>query len=251
MKTINTPIVFGYPLGNGETQYPGFTTWGTDFGRPGTGTQATVSYLGLNTVAPTTPMPAPPAAGGPGIPYHSAFWDQWIKYFVTRDPNFNSLSIDPQNPGVWQSRISELTGLQDANKADYSAFESRGGKILMAHGIHDQLVSNRATRQYYAKVRAAMGTSRTDGFLRYYEIPGYNHAASTVFNAAWDSITTLENWVERGVAPPAADRRRHRRRARPHAAAVRLPGVAEVPRQRRREPRGELRLRDAVSAVTG
>jgi hypothetical protein len=46
-----------------------------------------------------------------------------------------------------------------------------------------------------------MGAARTDGFLRYYEIPGYNHAASAVFNAAWDSITALENWVERGVAP--------------------------------------------------
>jgi Tannase and feruloyl esterase len=38
--------------------------------------------------------------------------------------------------------------------------------------------------------------------LRYYEIPAYGHAASTTFNAAWDSLTTLENWVERGIAPP-------------------------------------------------
>jgi len=37
-----------------------------------------------------------------------------------------------------------------------------------------------------------MGDARTAGFLRYYEIPGYNHAASAVFNAAWDSITALE-----------------------------------------------------------
>jgi feruloyl esterase len=146
-------------------------------------------------------MPAPPATGAPGIPYHSAFWDQWIKFIVTRNPNFNSLTIDPENPGIWQARISELTGLQDANRTDLSAFEARGGKILMAHGIHDQLVSNRATQIYYNNVRGTMGAARTDGFMRYYEIPGYNHAASTVFNAAWDSLTALENWVERGVAP--------------------------------------------------
>ena len=198
---INTPVVFNYSLANGETMYPGFTTWGTDFGRPGTGTQALVTFLGLNTLAPTFPMPAPPATGAPGIPYHSAFWDQWIKFIVTRNPNFNSLTIDPENPGVWQARISELTGLQDANRTDLSPFEARGGKILMAHGIHDQLVSNRATQIYYNNVRTTMGAARTDGFMRYYEIPGYNHAASTVFNAAWDSLTALENWVERGVAP--------------------------------------------------
>jgi len=200
-NVINTPVVFNYPLANGETMYPGFTTWGTDFGRPGSGTQALVNWLGLNTIAPTFPMPAPPAAGTPGIPYHTAFWDQWIKFFVTRNPNFNSLTIDPENPGVWQGRISELTGLQDANKTDLSAFEARGGKILMAHGIHDQLVSNRATQIYYNNVRSTMGAARTDGFMRYYEIPGYNHAFSTVFSAAWDSITTLEDWVERGIAP--------------------------------------------------
>ena len=202
MKVLDTPIVFAGTLANGDTGYPGFNVWGTDFGRPGTGTQAIVTWLGLNTVAPTFPMPAPPAAGTAGVPYGSSFWDQWIKHFVTRDPNFNSLTIDPQNPGAWQARISELTGVQDATKTDLSAFERRGGKILMAHGTNDQLVSTRATEQYYERVRGTMGEARTAGFLRYYEIPGYNHAFSTVFNAAWDSITALEDWVERGVAPP-------------------------------------------------
>jgi feruloyl esterase len=39
--------------------------------------------------------------------------------------------------------------------------------------------------------------------VRYYEIPGYGHATSSVFNAAWDSLTTLENWVENATVPPA------------------------------------------------
>ncbi|MCR5863757.1 tannase/feruloyl esterase family alpha/beta hydrolase [Aquincola sp. J276] len=201
MKVIDTPIVFGYPVASGETSYPGFNTWGTDFGRPGTGVQQTVTYLGLNTLQPTTPMPPYLPTGG--VPYHSGFWSQWAKYFVTRDPGFDALTLDPQNPGPWQARISELTGLQDINQADLSAFESRGGKILMAHGTSDQLVSTRATQAYYARVQAAMGAARTAGFLRYYEIPGYGHAASTVFNAAWDSLTALDNWVEQGIAPPA------------------------------------------------
>ena len=205
MNVINTPIKFNYPLANGDAQYPGFNAWGADFGHVGTAPlQAYVNFLGMSTVAPAYPMPAPPLTVPPaaGPPYGSTFWDQWIKYFVTRDVNFNSFTIDPENPGPWAARISELTGWQDANKADLSDFESRGGKILMAHGTSDQLVSTRATEQYYGRVRAAMGVGRADGFLRFYEIPGYNHAASTTFNAAWDSVTALENWVEKGVAPP-------------------------------------------------
>ena len=53
-----------------------------------------------------------------------------------------------------------------------------------------------------SRVRQTMGSAAVTDFMRYYEIPGYNHAVSTQFNAAWDSLTTLENWVEKGIAPP-------------------------------------------------
>ena len=73
----------------------------------------------------------------------------------------------------------------------------------MAHGMADALVSTRATEQYYQRLQSTMGASAVTNFVRFYEIPGYGHAVSTVFNASWDSLTTLENWVEKGVAPPA------------------------------------------------
>lgn len=46
-----------------------------------------------------------------------------------------------------------------------------------------------------------MGPSEVNKFVRYYEVPGYGHAVSTAFNAAWDSLTSLENWVEKGSSP--------------------------------------------------
>ncbi|MEG0002999.1 tannase/feruloyl esterase family alpha/beta hydrolase [Comamonas sp.] len=195
-NVINTPITFGYPLASGETQYPGFNTWGTDFGIPNASPlQPTVSALSLKTVQPANPMPT-------GAPYGSVFWDQWVRFFVTRDPNFNALTLDPQNPGAYQERISALSALQDVNKTDLTAFQSRGGKMLIAHGTGDALVSTRATAQYVDRVRTTMGQARADTFLRYYEIPGYGHAVSSVFNAAWDSLSTLENWVEKSTLPP-------------------------------------------------
>lgn len=201
-NVINTPLQLNYALASGERNYPGFNTWGTDFGNPGNDPlQPTVLTLSMGTEQPANPMPAVTAASMP--PYGSTFWDQWVKYFVTRNPNFNSLQLDPQNPTIWQNRIVELSGIQDANKTDLSAFQSRGGKILMAHGSHDALVSTRATEQYFGRIRNTMGAAAVAGFMRYYEIPGYGHSTSTVFNAAWDSLTTLENWVENGIAPPA------------------------------------------------
>jgi len=205
-NVTNTALNLNYKLASGETSYPGFNTWGTDFGNPSASPlQPTVLTLALGTEQPANPMPPvkPATATTPATspPYGSTFWDQWVKYFVTRDAGFNSLSLDPQNPGKWQERIVQLTALQDTNKTDLSAFAARGGKLLMAHGSHDALVSTRATQQYWQRIRTGMGTAQVDSFARYYEIPGYGHAVSSVFNAAWDSLTTLENWVEKGQPP--------------------------------------------------
>lgn len=195
LKVYNSEIVFGYALGSGETHYPGFNVWGADLGIAGNASvQATVIALALNLDAPANPMPTT-------APYGSVFWDQWARYFVTRDPTFNSLTLDPQNPGSWQDRISQLAGIQDVNKTDLSAFRNKGGKILMAHGMSDALVSTRSTEEYFTRVQSTMGAGNVSTFMRYYEIPGYGHAVSSVFNASWDSLTALENWVEKNTAP--------------------------------------------------
>ena len=197
LKVYNTAITFNAPLGSGETQYPGFNVWGSDLGQPGTSPlQPTVNLLAMNTTAPASPAPLT-------APYWAVFWDQWVRNFVTRDANFDSLSLDPQNPGVWTDRINQLSKLQDINSTDLSAFNQRGGKLLMAHGTADVLVSTRATAQYYQRLEQTMGAVNVKNFARYYEVPGYGHAFSTVFNANWDSLRALDQWVSAGTAPTA------------------------------------------------
>lgn len=195
LKVVNTPANFNFTLASGETQYPGYNTWGTDLGipstKPGLGL---VPILGLNADQPADPI-------GITMPYMAVYWDQWVKYFVTRDAKFNSLTLDPENPGSWAARISALSALQDINNPQLSEFFNKGGKLLMAHGSADGLVSTRATAQYYERLKLTMGGLTVDSFVRYYEIPGYGHSATAAFNTGWDSVTALENWVERGYAP--------------------------------------------------
>jgi Tannase and feruloyl esterase/Alpha/beta hydrolase domain len=188
-SAYNTEITFSYPLGSGETHYPGFNVFS------GAETRG-VLYLG------TTPPTNSP--GNPSIlsqPYWGTFWEQWVRFFVTRDPLYNALTLDPQNPGIWQSRVSLLTQLQDVNRTDLSAFQSKGGKLLIAHGNADALVSTRSTEEYWSRLISTLTAPVVSTFARYYEIPGYGHASGTAFTAAWDSLTALENWNERGVAP--------------------------------------------------
>jgi len=197
LKTINTAAKLDFFLASGETQYPGSNVWGADLGIASNPSplEPIVTFLAYGSSQPTMPMPLT-------APYVSVLLDQWIKYSVTRDPSFNSLSLDPEAPGPWANRISELSTQLDTS-TDISEFVDRGGKLLLAHGLSDVLVSTRATEQYYQRLQAQFGPSNVDRFARYYEIAGFGHAFSTVFNATWDSLTALERWVERGVAPTA------------------------------------------------
>jgi feruloyl esterase len=155
--------------------------------------QPIVVFLNLNSAQPANPMPT-------GAPYISRQLDGVLKYMITRDLSFDPLSFDPQQHSQWQLRWRELSRMINQSP-DISQFAKRGGKLLLAHGLQDVLVSSRATADYYERLVQTMGQRRVDRFARYYEVPGYGHAVSSQFNATWDSLTALEQWVEGDVAP--------------------------------------------------
>lgn len=201
---MSTPFRWPYRVASGETGYPGFPFLsGSDMRTP---------FLGFGTTAPANPMPV---TSGYGMQY----WDQWVKYFLTRDPGYDSLTVDPRHPGQWLGRISYLSTIEDRNDADLRPFARAGGKLILMHGAADELVSPLSTSDYYRRVRAVVGPARTSGFLRYYVVPGANHAnfGTPAFAASWDSLTALERWVEKGQPPvnPVVADANHGNRTRP------------------------------------
>lgn len=197
LKGLNAPVKFGFPLASGETGYPGYNIWGADLGITSITTpiQPTVTFLNLGSSQPANPMPT-------SAPYISQQVDEVLKNMIARDAAFNPLSFDPTlaQPANLASRWGVLSSMIDQSP-DLSGFVDRGGKLLLAHGVHDALVSSRATADYYTRLQARFGAARTEGFARYYEVPGFGHAVASQFNATWDSLTALEQWAEKGVAP--------------------------------------------------
>lgn len=195
LQVFASPLVLNTPLASGESRYPGFNVWGTDLGIPSSNPDlAFAPILGLNSNAPADQVT-------PAMPYGTVFYDQWVKYFITRDASYPSLTLDPENLGVWQARVDQLSLLQDMNKTDLSAFFNKGGKILMVHGSADGLVATQSTADYYQRLQATMGKGKVKKSVRYWEIPGYGHGISPNFNATFDSVTILEDWVEHGIKP--------------------------------------------------
>jgi Tannase and feruloyl esterase len=112
----------------------------------------------------------------------------------------------------------DLVGtILNATNPDLSAFEKRGGKLIMYHGWSDAALPPAATMDYHQRVAAKLGQQRTDSFMRTYMVPGMQHCGNgpgadsfgAVAGALADQDPTrnmsaaLERWVERGTAPSA------------------------------------------------
>ncbi|MGA6168289.1 tannase/feruloyl esterase family alpha/beta hydrolase [Amycolatopsis magusensis] len=188
VTAMSTSFEWPYRIASGETGYPGFPFLsGADMRTP---------FLGFGTTPPADPMPV---TSGYGMQY----WNQWVKYFLTRDPGHSALAVDPRDPGKWRDRISHLSTIQDRNNVDLRPFARAGGKLILLHGAADELVSHRSTSDYFQRVQQKLGAHSTGTFLRYYLVPGANHAnvGAPAFAAGWDSLSALERWVRKGQAP--------------------------------------------------
>ncbi|KAL0939892.1 tannase and feruloyl esterase [Colletotrichum truncatum] len=137
-----------------------------------------------------------------GIPFNVG--EAWIRLFVFKDPTF-----DPTSVTLQQFRDAFRLGVEQydsilASSHDLRGFKNRGGKLLMWHGVADQVVTVLAGRNFYERAKK-LDRERgvvTKDYWRYFEVPGVNHCSSmTGAPFPWDAMDNLRKWVEEGVAP--------------------------------------------------
>ncbi len=103
-----------------------------------------------------------------------------------------------------QSRgdVATIETLNNAGNPDLRAFRDRGGKLILAHGLTDLIVTPQATIDYYELASRTMGgLEATQRFFRLFLLPGVDHCSGG--EGAWGVgyVRALEAWVERGEAP--------------------------------------------------
>lgn len=99
----------------------------------------------------------------------------------------------------------------NAESPDLSAFKRRGGKLLMWHGLADELVMPQGTMNYYHRVLSQMGgVDQVQSFYRLFMVPGLGHDTANGTSNAEAIIPDfqpdqmyelLRDWVENGNAP--------------------------------------------------
>ncbi|MCZ2496582.1 tannase/feruloyl esterase family alpha/beta hydrolase [Xylophilus sp. Kf1] len=189
VRVIESPLDFTtYSLANGVTRAGGYNLL------EGTLVAGPFTSRDLGTRA----VPGNPATSADANQYVTG--DQWTKFFVTRQPLFDTLGFDPLAPGAFTQRVVDVSALEDATNPDLRPFLRRGGRLILLHGLADEVISNNSTIDYYQRVVATVGADAAGQGVRFYTVPGMGHGTG-VFIPAWDSLAALENWVEKGLAP--------------------------------------------------
>ena len=127
------------------------------------------------------------------------FTEGFFRYvaFPKPDPNYDAygFDIDKDLPKLEPSHL-----ILDATDTDLSAFQKRGGKILMYFGWADPALNPMMGVEYYQAVAERMGPATTD-FFRLFMAPGMFHCGDGPGPNVFDTTGPLSDWVERGAAP--------------------------------------------------
>ncbi|CAG4891477.1 Mono(2-hydroxyethyl) terephthalate hydrolase [Paraburkholderia gardini] len=126
--------------------------------------------------------------------------DGYARYFIARDPAFDSLKFDVLHPGRYRQQIVALSRTIGAMNPDLSRYIARGGKLITLHGLADEVISPNQTIAYYEALVDRFGSGTVDSFMRLYMVPGFQHG-SGAFIPSTDLLGALDTWVTRGTAP--------------------------------------------------
>jgi feruloyl esterase len=96
--------------------------------------------------------------------------------------------------------IDKAIGYVDAVNPDLGKFKNKGGKLLLTHGWADTGITPETTIWYYDSVLDKMGKNQSD-WIRLFMAPGMGHCGGGPGVNTFDSIGTLERWVEKRIAP--------------------------------------------------
>lgn len=125
--------------------------------------------------------------------------NQYFTYWLYQNPSFNYATLSYaqylEDFALSEEEYHSIIGTDNPN---LQAFKQHGGKIIMYHGLYDNLIVPGGSYNYYDRVMEVMGgQENTQDFFRFFPVPGAAHCPSMGVN--WFGLLT--SWVEQGTVP--------------------------------------------------
>src|SRR6266704_440606 len=139
-----------------------------------------------------------PLTGKPfGIPL------DWFRFFLIQNPQWDWTTLTPRGfELLWRQSVEEYNAVIGTDDPDLALFRDRGGKIIIYHGLADQLIPAEGTIDYYKRVQQQMGgAEKTAQFARLFLAPGVDHGFRGAGPTPTGQMEAIVRWVEEGQAP--------------------------------------------------
>jgi feruloyl esterase len=98
-------------------------------------------------------------------------------------------------------RESSMSFMTPPNPGRLDTLRSRGGKVLVYHGVSDPVFSFEDTVKWLDALKA--NYADTPSFARVFAVPGMNHCSGGPATDQFEMLGALVDWVEKGIEPEA------------------------------------------------
>ena len=136
-----------------------------------------------------------------GKPFSIAL--DWFRFFLLQDPKWDGTRLtSAEFELLWNQSFEQYGAIYGADDPDLTRFRDRGGKVIIFHGLRDQLIPAEGSVEYYQRVQRQMGgPQRTAEFARLFLAPGIDHGFRGPGPTPTGLMDAIIRWVEEGVAP--------------------------------------------------
>jgi feruloyl esterase len=205
VKTVQA-ILSGAATNGNQSVYPGYSV--SDPGGPDGWTQS-ITGSSAPQFGVAEPWGAPPASF-PVAPLDWSYQDQYLKYFVFADPNYNSLSFNLRHKADIDALNASVNFFQsNGDNTDLSGFFNAhlgNGKLLIYQDWSDPVVAPTVSVNYYTAVANRLyggDFSQLQDHARLFMVPGMHHCGGGPGPNVFDPLGPAADWLPyvTGVAP--------------------------------------------------
>ena len=128
---------------------------------------------------------------------------EWVRYFLLSNPGWKGVPLTHEEfQLLCEQSLEQYSEVFATDNPDLTRFRDHGGKLIIVHGLSDNLIAPQGSINYYERVQGRMGgQAETAKFALLFLFPGLDHGFNGYGAKPTNHFDVLIHWVEEGKVP--------------------------------------------------